>query len=179
MNRGRLVLAGSAVIAVLAMALAIGWSAPGRPTPPLSVTRYPRVSESQPLGRPNEDMEASVAALRDDLGPDVAAGGAHAPSHPRYVRLQRPPAPPPVDVVLVFRRRVAAVVNLDGQGLAILLANPGGDESGPRLLKVGDLFDSRWRIAALSMDEVVLQDGAAKKRVPLFGGLDGLGAGAQ
>ena len=178
MNRGYLVLAGSAVIAVLALAFTIGWSAPGRPTPPLSVTRYPRVSEAPPLGRPNDDMDASVAALRDDLGPDVAAGIAGAPRRPLYVRVPRPPAPPPIDEAVVFRRQVAAVVNLNGQGLAILLANPGGDTPG-RLLKVGDLFDGRWRIAALSMDEVVLQDGIAQKRVPLFGGLDGVGAMAQ
>jgi len=177
MRRGHLILTGSAVIAVLVLAFAVGWSAPGRPPPPLSVTRYPRVSEAQPLARPNDDMDASVAALRDDLGPDAAAGGA--PPRPRYVRVQRPPAPQPVDEALVFRRQVAAVVNLDGQGLAILLANPGGEASGSRLLKVGDLFDSRWRIAALSMDEVVLQDGTAEKRVALFGRLDGVGAVAQ
>ena len=178
MNRGYLALAGSGLIAVLALALAIGWSAPGRPTPPLSVTRYPRIVEAQPLSRPNDDLDAAVAALRDDLGPDVA-GGARAPIRPRYVLAPRPPPPPPVDEALVFRRQVAAVVNLDGQGLAVLLANPGGDASGSRLLKVGDLFDGRWRIAALSMDEVVLQDGAEEKRVPLFGALVGVGAMAQ
>jgi len=178
MNRGLVVLSASGIVAALAVAFAIGWNLPGRPTPPLSVTRYPRIAEAAPLRQPNEDMASAVEALRDDLGPDIAAGGAQAASHPRYVRLQRPPAPPPIDEALVFRRQVAAVVKLDGQGLAVLLANPGGDAPG-RLLKVGDLFDGRWRIAALSMDEVVLQDGTVEKRVPLYGGLDGVGAMAQ
>jgi hypothetical protein len=179
LSRGVLFLSGSAVAAVLAVALAIGWNAPGRPTPPLSVTRYPRIAEASSLSRPNEDMDVAVAALRDDLGPDAAAASARAPSRPRYIRVQRPPAPPPMDEALVFRRQVAAVVNLDGSGLAVLLANRPGDEQGPRLLKLGDLFDGRWRIVALSMDEVVLQDGTTEKRAPLFGGLGGVGAMAQ
>jgi hypothetical protein len=82
------------------------------------------------------------------------------------------------DAGLVFRSETAAVVRLKDRSLAVLLA--AGPSGRSRLLRVGDRFDDRRRLTALSMDEAVLGDGVTLERVPLFGNpAAGAGYGAN
>jgi hypothetical protein len=174
------VLYATGAAAVLTAAFAVGWLAPGQPPAPLTLTRYAQPASPQLLRRPDEGMAAAVADLRDELAQSAAATAPGAAPRPRRVWLHHPPPPPPPDVALVFRRQVAAIVNTQGQGLAVLVtADPSVEGGHSRLLRVGDLFDDRWRVASLSMSEVVLQDGVSEKRVPLFGAAVGAGAAVQ
>jgi hypothetical protein len=88
----------------------------------------------------------------------------------RIVRPQAPafvPAPVRHDVGPVFRAETSAVIRLADRRLAVVLA-PVAGQGRSRILKVGDLFDDRWRLTALSLDEAALSDGKTTERVPLF-----------
>jgi hypothetical protein len=159
--------------AALGGALAVGWLAPGQP-PDASVAlaRHAQpAADTAPPGRPGEDMAASAARLTADLP------GERPPAEPTMVVVRQPVRPPPGPAVtaaapehdagLVFRSQTAAVVRLKDHTLAVLLA--GGPDGRSRLLRVGDAFDERWRLTALTMDEAVLGDGVTHERVPLFG----------
>jgi hypothetical protein len=153
-------------------ALLAGWSAPGLPPAPSLALTHPRPQPAVYLRRPGGDMRFALDGLRGDLGPD------HAPSSGDLERRQvvyrpplPPPPPPPPDVALVFRREVSAVVRTPGQGLAVLLSQPGQRS---RLLRPGDSFDDQWRLTSLTSSEAVLGDGVSQRRVALFGGAAGV-----
>jgi len=168
--------------AALSGALAIGWIAPGEPAEQsVAVARHAQPEGPVAVGRPGEDMAASALRLAADLPGD------RPPAEPTVVVVRRPVRPPPGPAVtvaapmhdagLVFRSQTAAVVRLKDQSLAVLLsAGPG---SRARLLRVGDRFDDRWRLTALTMDEAVLGDGVTQERVPLFGNPAGAPYGAN
>jgi hypothetical protein len=174
---------GLAGAAALGGVLAIGWLAPGEPPPAsVAVARHARPADVAALDRPGEDMAAAAYRLSADLPGDQPA------AEPAVVIVRRPvrPLPPgpavtaaaPVhDAGLVFRSQTAAVVRLKDQSLAVLLAAGPGARS--RLLRVGDQFDDRWRLTALTMDEAVLGDGVTQERVPLFGNPAGAPYGAN
>jgi hypothetical protein len=153
---------------VLGGALLVGWVAPDAPPAPSLALTHPRPQPTAVLRRPGGDMLFALDGLRGELGPDQAPG-ADRPLRRRVV-YRPPPPPPPPDVALVFRRQVSAVVRTPGQGLAVLLAQPGRRA---RLLRPGDLFDDRWRVVSLSSSEAVLGDGVAERRVALFSGAGG------
>ena len=174
--------AGLAGAAALGGALALGWLAPGEPpAPSLAVARRALPVQSPALQRPGEDMAASVVLLAANLPEDKP------PAEATVVVVRHPQRPPPGpqviaaapmhDAGLVFRSQTAAVVRLHDQSLAVLLSASGGRPS--RLLKVGELFDDRWRLTRLTMDEAVLGDGVTQERVPLFGNPAGAGSVAQ
>jgi hypothetical protein len=81
------------------------------------------------------------------------------------------------DVGPVFRARASAIVRLPNGRLAVLLAAGPGDARS-RLLHVGESFDDRWRLTAVTMNEAVIGDGTTLERVPLFGEAVGSGGGA-
>jgi hypothetical protein len=166
------VLTATIAAALLVLALAAGWAAPGLPPQPLTLTRYARDKPARLLERPNEATVAAVADLHDYLDSVGAPAAAEpAPPPPRSIRLhvRPPPPPPPPDVAVVFRRQVEAVINREGEGLAILMSDSSVEGGRTRLLKAGDLFEGTWRVARLSMTEVILQNGQEQKRVPLYG----------
>jgi hypothetical protein len=76
----------------------------------------------------------------------------------------------------LFRREASAVVREPGRGLALLLSQPG---QASRMIRAGDLFDERWRLASLTMDEAVLSDGVVQRRISLFAGPGASGAFGQ
>jgi hypothetical protein len=149
---------------VLGGALLAGWAAPDAPPPPSLALTHPRPLPAADLRRPGGEMLFALDGLRGELGPDPSPRRDQALRHPVVYRAP-PPAPP--DVALVFRREVSAVVRTPGQGLAVLLAQPGQRS---RLLRPGDLFDDRWRLVSLSSSEAMLGDGASVRRVGLFAG---------
>ncbi|HEY5411074.1 MAG TPA: hypothetical protein VIJ94_10155 [Caulobacteraceae bacterium] len=152
------------------VALAVGWMAPGQPAVPLSVTRYGREPAMQVLQRPDEATIDALPDLTDTLAdPAKPAAG----PDPDAMAARPPPPPPPPDIAPIFRRQVTAILDEDGQGLAVMLRDPAQDAGQSRLLKVGDKFDHQWRLAGLTTDEAVLQNGRELRRVPLYGGLGG------
>jgi hypothetical protein len=155
---------GGAVL--LGASLVAGWAAPGLPPAPSLALTHPRPQPAVYLRRPGGDMLFALDGLRGELGPDRAPGQGD-PQRRAVVYRPPPPPPPPPDVALVFRREVSAVVRTPGQGLALLLAQPGQRS---RLLRPGDLFDDQWRLTSLSSSEAVLGDGVTQRRVALFGG---------
>ena len=167
------VLMATIAAAFLVLALASGWAAPGLPPQPLTLTRYAHDRPTQLLERPNEATVAAVADLHDYLdsvGAPAAAEAVAPPPRPTQLHFRPPPPPPPPpDVAVVFRRQVEAVINREGEGLAILMADSSVEGGRSRLLKAGDLFEGTWRVARLSMTEVILQNGQEQKRVPLYG----------
>jgi hypothetical protein len=159
--------------AALGGAVALGWLAPGESQiQSLAVARHAQTAEAGALQRPGEDMAAAVDQLAAQL---PAAKPDPQPATMVVVRRPARPlppgptvmaAPPMHDAGLVFRSQTAAIVR-QGDHLAVLLAASGGRPA--RLLKVGELFDDRWRLTRLTMDEAVLGDGVTQERVPLFG----------
>ncbi len=164
-----------AAAAVLGAAFLAGWSAPGLPQPLIAgMPRRGGLAE-QPLRAPGAD---TVVAL-NRLAPELAVAGEApatdaAPHHKRWV-LVKHEAPPPPDVGLTFRREASAIVRLRDQQLVVLLAADPGEERPARMLRPGDMFDNRWKLTGLSMDEAILQDGTSEKRVPLYGAPGGAG----
>lgn len=152
---------------LLGAALLAGWAAPGLPPAPSLALTHPRPQPAVYLRRPGGDMLFALDGLRGELGPDHAPRQGDPERRPLIYRPPPPPPPPPPDVALVFRREVSAVVRTPGQGLALLLAQPGQRS---RLLRPGDLFDDQWRLTSLSSSEAVLNDGVTQRRVALFGG---------
>jgi len=167
-------LAVGGVLALAAAAGAIGWLAPGAPrVAALSVVRHGGVGgDAAPLARPGGNLVADVDALEGDLAVPPPKPAAFAP--PRRP-LGLTPAPVRHDVGPVFRARTSAIVRLANGRLAVLLA-AGVGEARSRLLHVGESFDDRWRLTALTMNEATLADGKSTTRVPLFG--EAIGAGA-
>jgi hypothetical protein len=152
-------------VAVTAGVLIAGWSAPGLPdTPVLALTR-PAPAAAASLARPGGDMMFALDGLVGELGIEQRVA-AEVVERPQAARPTPPPAPPPPpDVALVFRRAATAVVRQPGQGLAVLIARPG---QASRLIRPGDLFDDRWRLSSLTMDQAVLSDGVSERRIALF-----------
>ena len=145
-----------------------GWLVPGAPqVATLSVVRHGGAARSDDalLVRPGAGLAADVEALSADLA---------VPPPPRVVVatvVRRPaglaPAPVVHDVAPIFRGRASAIVRLPNGRLAVLLA--AGPDARSRVLHVGELFDDRWRLAGLTMNEATLANGATVERVPLFG----------
>ena len=157
---------------LLGASVAAGWAAPGLPPAPSLALTHPRSQPAVYLRRPGGDMLFALDGLRGELGPDQAPGQREPERRPAVYRAPPPPPPPPPDVALVFRREVSAVVRTPGQGLALLLAQPGQRS---RLLRPGDLFDEQWRLTSLSSSEAVLGDGVTQRRVALFGAASAAG----
>jgi hypothetical protein len=160
--------------AALGGAVAIGWLAPGEPqVQSLAVARHAQPADTAALERPGADLPRAV----DQLAAQLPAAKPDPEQQPTMVVVRRPVRSPPPgptvmaaapmhDAGLVFRAQTAAIVR-QGDHLAVLLA--AGEGRPARLLKVGELFDDRWRLTALTMDEAVLGDGVSQERVPLFG----------
>jgi hypothetical protein len=171
-----LTLALSLVVALVLAAGLTGWLAPGAPeVATLSVVRHggAAAAGSASIVRPGEALAADVEELSTDLA---------VPPPPAMVAtvVRRPaglaPAPVVHDVAPIFRGRASAIVRLPNGHLAVLLtAGPGDGRS--RLLHVGELFDDRWRLAGLTMNEATLADGTSVERVPLFGEAVGASGG--
>ena len=156
------------LVAALALGggLIAGYASPDAPPEPVvAVARHAPAADLGPLRAPGAD---DVAAL-DGLAADLAVAPVAAPT----ARIARPPAtasiPAPVrhDVGPIFRAETSAIIRLGDRRLAVVLA-PYAGQGRSRILKVGDLFDDRWRLTALSLDEAVLGDGQTTERVPLF-----------
>ncbi len=160
---------GVGALALMAVAFVVGWAAPGRPPAPSLALTHPRPQPAIYLRRAGGDLLFALDGLRGELGADQPVGGGDPEARrPVVYRPPPPPAPPPPpDVALVFRRAVTAVVSTPGQGLAVLLAQPGQRS---RLLRPGEAFDDRWRLTALTSSEAVLGDGVSERHVALFGG---------
>jgi hypothetical protein len=172
---------GVTLMVSLAVALVLGagltgWLAPGAPeVATLSVVRHGGAATAglASIARPGAALAADVEELSTDL----------AVPPPRVVVatiVRRPaglaPAPVVHDVAPIFRGRASAVVRLPNGHLAVLLAAGPGDGRS-RLLHVGELFDDRWRLAGLTMNEATLADGTFVERVPLFGEAVGASGG--
>lgn len=173
----RVTLAASLGVALVAIAGLLGWLAPGAPeVATLSVVRHGGAAsaESTLLARPGAGLAADVEALSTDIAVPPPPRVATATVVRRPVGLA--PAPVVHDVAPIFRGRASAIVRLPNGHLAILLAAGGGDGRS-RLLHVGELFDDRWRLAGLTMNEATLADGTSVERVPLFGEAVGASGG--
>ena len=162
-----LTLALSVVAALVLGAGLTGWLAPDAPqVAALSVVRHGGAAAGPAsIARPGAGLAADVEELSADLA---------VPPPPRAVVVtvvRRPaglaPAPVVHDVAPIFRARASAIVRLPNGRLAVLLA--AGPDARSRVLHVGELFDDRWRLAGLTMNEATLADGASVERVPLFG----------
>lgn len=144
-----------------------GYASPDAPPEPVvAIARHAAAADPGPLRAPGADDVAAVDALAADLAVAPAPAAATA----RIVRPRAPaftPAPVRHDVGPIFRAQTSAVIRLADRRLAVLLAPPVG-QGRARILRVGDLFDDRWRLTALSLDEAVLSDGKTAERVPLF-----------
>ena len=170
-------LALSLIVALVLAAGLTGWLAPGAPeVATLSVVRHGGVAAADPASivRPGDGLAADVEELSTDLA---------VPPPPRVVVatvVRRPaglaPAPVVHDVAPIFRGRASAIVRLPNGHLAVLLTAGAGDGRS-RLLHVGELFDDRWRLAGLTMNEATLADGTSVERVPLFGEAIGASGG--
>jgi len=175
----------AAIFLVFAMltAFVVGYRAPGLPDAPMALTRFPRAGTAVIPTRPNDTAGAALADLRIDL---AARGGAYGgsisniegdpPPPPQSEAAEGPPPPPPPpppDVAMVFRRRLTAVVDQGPAGLAVLLSDPSAEGRGTRLLRPGEVFEGRWRLAALTSSEATLRDGRQSRRVPFY---DAVGA---
>jgi len=173
-----------AIFLVFAMltAFVVGYRAPGLPDAPMALTRFPRTGTAQIPTRPNDTAGAALADLRIDLaaragvygGPiSNVEGDPPPPAPPEAVEAPPPPPPPPPDVAMVFRRRLTAVVDQGPAGLAVLLSDPSAEGRATRLLRPGEVFEGRWRLAALTSSEATLRDGRQSRRVPFY---DAVGA---
>ena len=157
--------AGALGAVLLGLALVAGWAAPGRPPATVVALTHGRAPPpASPIRRPGGDMLFALDGLVGELG-DAAGAGPLLPERPRFVAPPPPAPPPPPDVAVVFRREAAAVIREQGRGLAVLIDQPGQPT---RLIRPGDPFDDRWRLASLTMDEAVLSDGVSQRRVSLF-----------
>lgn len=167
--------AALALIFAVLTAFLVGYRAPGAPAEPLGLSRFPRPAASSLLVRPNE---VTLAAL-DDFQVDLVAAGATGPD-PNPVEAQGDPVPPPEtpavsppppppDIALVFRRRLAAVVDQGPAGLAALVLDPSQEARATRLVRPGDVFEGPWRLETLTSSEAVLRDGRRTRRVAFYG----------
>ena len=157
-------------VLVLGAALLAGWAMPDAPPAPSLALTHPRPQPAADMRRPGGDMLFALDGLRGELEPEQTPGRDPALRRQIVYRPLPPPPPTPPDVALAFRREVSAVVRTPGQGLAVLLVQPGQRS---RLLRPGDLFDDRWRLLTLTSSEAVLGDGVSERRVALFGGAPG------
>ncbi|KRA65823.1 hypothetical protein ASD79_00630 [Caulobacter sp. Root655] len=167
MRPALLLLALGAPVAVLT-----GWTWPGSPPAPLRVTRHVRPAPALVLTSANGDTLSSLTEAELDIAgaapPSPSAGDpvdaelALAPAPPP------PPLPPPPPVEAVFRRQVSAVVDEGAGRMAVLLVETGEETRQTRVLRPGDLFVGRWRLAALSSDGAVLEDGKQRRRVSFY-----------
>jgi hypothetical protein len=171
-------LGASLAVALVVVAALVGWQAPGAPPAlSLSVARHGGArADIASLQKPGGGYVADVDALEADLAVAPSARPAPPPPPRRIVGLT--PAPVAHDVAPVFRGRASAIVRLPTRQLAVLLA-AGPGEARSRLLRVGDLFDDRWRLTALTMNEATLADGTSVERVPLFGEAVGAQTGGE
>jgi hypothetical protein len=159
--------------AALGGAMALGWLLPGDAmAPSLALARHDRPADAGTLQRPGGDTASAAQRLAAALPgarppPAVTVTVVRRPVRRAETMIAAAPPPPPPDPGVVFRSQTSAVVRLRDRSLAVLLAAGAGRPS--RLLKVGDLFDDRWRLTTLTMNEAVLGDGVTQERVPLFG----------
>lgn len=162
-------------IAVLGLVAAValggglmaGYATPDAPQEPVvAVARHAPLQSAGPLRAPGADDAAAI----DGLGADLAVAPPPAPPGARIVRARVPafiPAPVRHDVGPIFRAETSAVIRLPDRRLAVVLACS-ASQGRSRILRVGELFDDRWRLTALTPDEAVLGDGTTTERVPLF-----------
>jgi hypothetical protein len=169
--------ASLALIFAVLTAFLVGYRVPGAPAEPLGLSRFPRTAASGLLVRPND---ATLAAL-DDFQVDIVAHGATG-RDPNPVEAQGdpipppetpaaspPPPPPPPDIALVFRHRLAAIVDQGPAGLAALVLDPSQEARATRLVRPGDIFEGPWRLETLTSSEAVLRDGRQTRRVAFYG----------
>lgn len=167
-----------ALVFAILTAFLVGYRAPGAPAEPMGLSRFPHAASRQ-LVRPNE---ATVAAL-DGFQIDVVTHGAPVNSDPAMFQGDPPPPveaappppppPPPLDIALVFRQRLNAIVDQGPAGLAALVTDPSQEARGTRLLRPGDIFEGRWRLVELTSSAAVLRDGRQTRRVAFYGAVGG------
>ncbi|HEY1752293.1 MAG TPA: hypothetical protein VGG29_13620 [Caulobacteraceae bacterium] len=165
-----LAIAGVSLVGAAALGggLLAGYLAPDTPPPPVvAVARRAPPADAGPLRAPGAEDLAAIDALASDLAVAPTAGPAAARA-PRPRGAAFNPAPVRHDVGPIFRAEASAVIRLPDRRLAVVLA-PGAGQGRSRTLRVGDLFDDRWRLTALTTNEAVLGDGASVERVALFG----------
>jgi hypothetical protein len=163
-----LLLALGAPAAVLA-----GWAWPGSPPAPLRVTRHVRPGPALVLTSANGDTLSSLTDAELDIAGPVAtpsSGGdpVDAELAPPPAPPPAPPRPPPPPVEAVFRRQVSAIVDEGAGRMAVLLVETGEETRQTRVLRPGDLFVGRWRLAALSSDGAVLENGKQRRPVSFY-----------
>jgi hypothetical protein len=170
------------VFAILTTFL-VGYRAPGAPPEPMGLSRFPHAAASGLLVRPNETTITALADFPIELIPHGGAG----PGPVASVELQGdppppeesaptpppPPPPPSPDIALVFRHRLTAIVDQGPAGLAALMLDPSQEARGTRLVRPGEVFEGRWRLAELTSSEAVLRDGRQTRRVTFYGTMGG------
>lgn len=171
--------AALALVFAVLTAFLVGYRAPGAPAEPLGLSRYPHAAPSRLLVRPNETTLAALDDFQVDLVPHGAVGpdldpvgtqGDPLPTPPESPIVAAPPPPPPPDIALVFRQRLAAIVDQGSAGLAALVLDPSQEARATRLVRPGDIFEGRWRLETLTSSEAVLRDGRRTRRVAFYGG---------
>ena len=171
--------AALALVFAILTAFLVGYRAPGAPDERLGLSRYPHAASARQLVRPNETTSAALDGFQLEViahgGP---AGEASAqiegdPPPPVEAAPPPPPPPPPPDIALVFRHRLAAIVDQGPSGLAALMSDPSAEGRGTRLVRPGDLFEGRWRLVELTSNNAVLRDGRQTRRVSFYGPVGG------
>ncbi len=173
----RLTLAAVAVALATAMAFLAGRliPPPAQPSPqPLAVGRFAPssagASRDWPVASPNaaigQSLEALAAGLPRSAAPAAVASAGGDPVPPA-ASAPPPPPPAPPDIAAIFRRELSAIFR-GPEGLSVLVVETSGDGRQARLLHVGDTFQGPWRLAGLTQDAAILQDGAEMRRVPLY-----------
>lgn len=152
--------------ATLGAGLLAGYASPDAPPEPVvAVAGHGPAADPGPLRSPGAGDVAALDGLAADLAVAPVATAQTTIPRPRTAAFT--PAPVRHDVGPIFRAETSAVIRLPDRRLAVVLA-PYAGQGRSRILKVGDLFDDRWRLTALSLDEAVLSDGTTSERVPLY-----------
>ncbi len=96
------------------------------------------------------------------------------PPAPPQPAVTAPPPPPPIDVSVVFRRELSAIVPVAAPGaadagLTAVLAESGGGMHKARTLRVGDEFQDGWRLVALTRQTALLKKAKDQRTIVFFG----------
>ena len=96
------------------------------------------------------------------------------PPAPPKPAVTTPPPPPPIDISVVFRRELSAIIPVgDTQngkpGIAAVLADNSGGLRKVRTLKLGDEFQDGWRLVALSRQTALLRKAKDQRTIVFFG----------
>lgn len=151
----------------LAAAFLIGWSHPGRPEEPLTVTRGAAASAGLTL-RPGESTAEAVRflrTLRSDPPPPAPP-----PSQVVVVAPPPPPPPPPPDVSVVFRQALTAIERDPATGAyRAYVRDPAAPGPQSVAMSEGARFGDGWRISEISPESVTLRKGRESRVVRLYG----------